>query len=452
MGASRATAPRCTPACTASAARRAPAAGRTRAPRKLTALLATQRDRAGGFGGGTAFLALPTGADERRGLDLRPPRVLRRRGRLVLPDHLGQRQPAPAWTPAPRCRAPGAARRRTAPSGLPAGPCRQPRRGAAAGGAPLRPPCRRAAPGRRARALGRLLGATEVQTPDPLFDAWSTAGCCTRRWPAGCGPRPASTRPAAPPAFATSCRMRWRWPGPRPSCCAKQILRVRARQFVEGDVQHWWHAPSGAGVRTHFSATTCCGCRMPPALPATTGDARCWTKVPFIEGPPVPEGAEDLYSTPPSAARSASVYEHAARTHRPQPGGGRARPAADGQRRLERRHEPRRQRRPGESVWLAWFLCRLVADFAPLARQRTRRPPNAPQRWDAAAQGWRAALQGPAWDGAWYRRAFFDDGSAAGCAAPMPRPHRPDRPGLGVLSGGAAGAAAQAMASARRHC
>jgi cyclic beta-1,2-glucan synthetase len=69
----------------------------------------------------------------------------------------------------------------------------------------------------------------------------------------------------------------------------------------------------------------------------------------------------------------------------------------------------------GESVWLAWFLCRLVADFAPLARSRGER--TRAQRWEVAATGWRHALQGAAWDGEWFVRAFFDDGSPLGSHA-----------------------------------
>ena len=69
----------------------------------------------------------------------------------------------------------------------------------------------------------------------------------------------------------------------------------------------------------------------------------------------------------------------------------------------------------GESVWLGWFLCRLVADFAPWAHARgdTLRA----QRWERAALGWQAALLGPAWDGHWFKRAFFDDGSPLGSQA-----------------------------------
>jgi cyclic beta-1,2-glucan synthetase len=69
----------------------------------------------------------------------------------------------------------------------------------------------------------------------------------------------------------------------------------------------------------------------------------------------------------------------------------------------------------GESVWLGWFLCRLVADFAPLARARGDEARAL--RWEIAAQGWKTALNGPAWDGQWFKRAFFDDGQALGSHA-----------------------------------
>jgi cyclic beta-1,2-glucan synthetase len=69
----------------------------------------------------------------------------------------------------------------------------------------------------------------------------------------------------------------------------------------------------------------------------------------------------------------------------------------------------------GESVWLAWFLCSVVAGFAPLARGRGEA--ERAQRWEDAAAGWRQALAGPAWDGQWYRRAFFDDGQVLGSQA-----------------------------------
>ncbi len=69
----------------------------------------------------------------------------------------------------------------------------------------------------------------------------------------------------------------------------------------------------------------------------------------------------------------------------------------------------------GESVWLGWFLCRIVADFAPVARERG--DVERAHRWEQAAIGWLAALNGPAWDGQWFKRAFFDDGQPLGSQA-----------------------------------
>ena len=145
----------------------------------------------------------------------------------------------------------------------------------------------------------------------------------------------------------------------------------------------------------------------------TTGDTEVLDQsVPFLEGTVIPEGAEDAYDTPVVSALQASVFEHAARAvdHSlavgahglPLMGSG---DWNDGMNRVG--HEGR-----GESVWLAWFLCRVVADFAPIARSRGES--DRAGRWETAAEGWRAALDGPAWDGEWYTRAFFDNGEPLG--------------------------------------
>jgi len=135
-------------------------------------------------------------------------------------------------------------------------------------------------------------------------------------------------------------------------------------------------------------------------------------RVPFIEGAAIAPGAEDAYYTPTLSTEEATVYEHAARAidHSlrvgvhglPLMGSG---DWNDGMNRVGALGR-------GESVWLGWFLCQLVADFAPLAHQRgeTARA----QRWEQAALGWSAALRGPAWDGQWFKRAFFDDGQPLG--------------------------------------
>ena len=198
-----------------------------------------------------------------------------------------------------------------------------------------------------------------------------------------------------------------------PAMLRDQIVRHAGRQFVEGDVQHWWHEPGGAGVRTHFSDDLLWLAVACVRYLHATGDSSLWDEtVPFIDSPPIPAGAEDLYATPTVSSQAATVYEHAARAidnslrvgahGLPLMGTG---DWNDGMNRVG--HGGR-----GESVWLGWFLCRIVGDFAPIARERGESERAA--RWDAAAEGWRAALEGPAWDGAWYARAFFDDGSPLG--------------------------------------
>ena len=134
--------------------------------------------------------------------------------------------------------------------------------------------------------------------------------------------------------------------------------------------------------------------------------------MPFLEGAAIPEGSEDAYYVPGVSTQQASVYEHAARAiDRSLRVGAHGLPLIgsgdwnDGMNRvgIEGR---------GESVWLGWFLYRLVADFAPLgsARGDTERV----ARWEQAAKGWKAALNGPAWDGQWFKRAYFDNGQPLG--------------------------------------
>jgi len=144
-----------------------------------------------------------------------------------------------------------------------------------------------------------------------------------------------------------------------------------------------------------------------------TGDATLLEqRVPFLDGAAIPEGAEDAYYIPSVSAEEASVYEHGARAiDRSLRTGEHGLPLMgsgdwnDGMNRvgIEGR---------GESVWLGWFLYRLVGEFAPLAlaRGETARA----RRWQQAAQGWALALNSAAWDGQWFKRAFFDDGTPLG--------------------------------------
>lgn len=384
----------------------------------LTGLLCTQTEAAAGLGGGTAFFCEShEGVDAPEAIDWTCDRraFFDARGQLVLPQSLGQRSgvgldPCAALS-RPITLRPGAAIDQVFLIGHAASP--------EAARTLLRQAVRSHARAREQAAQAqweRLLGATQVQTPDPLFDAmvnrWLLYQTVSSRLWAKAGFYQAGGATGYRDQLQDAMALVWA----DPALLRAQILRCAARQFEEGDVQHWWHEPGGAGVRTHFSDDLLW---LPLAIAhhgQATGDTSLLDEVaPFLSGPPVPEGAEDRYDVPAVSAHSASVFEHGARAidHSlrvgahglPLMGSG---DWNDGMNRVG--HEGR-----GESVWLGWFLCHIVRAWLPLALARGDN--HRVERWAAALAGWREALATQAWDGAWFKRAFFDDGSALGSHA-----------------------------------
>jgi cyclic beta-1,2-glucan glucanotransferase len=261
-----------------------------------------------------------------------------------------------------------------------------------------------------------ILGTIQVKTPDRAMDImlngwllYQTLAC--RVWA-----RSAFYQASGAYGFRDQLQDGTALAFAKPDESRRHLLRAAARQFVEGDVQHWWLPHSGEGVRTRISDDRVWLAFAAATYVASSGDvAILEERVPFLEGPALGPGEHDAFFQPVIAEESASLFEHCARGLEqclemtgehglPLMGTG------DWNDGMNRVGEGGR----GESVWLGWLVVRTIALLEPFASARDA---ERARRWRAHAVSITKALEGQAWDGEWYRRATFDDGTWLGSKA-----------------------------------
>ena len=261
-----------------------------------------------------------------------------------------------------------------------------------------------------------LLGVVEVQTPelaaDFLINRWllyQSLSC--RIWG-----RSASYQSGGAFGFRDQLQDVTAFMYASPGVARDHILLAASRQFKEGDVQHWWHPPSGAGIRSRISDDLLWLPFVAAHYVRISGDAGFLnTEVPFIDGPTLREDQHEAFFTPTTSAEHASLYEHCrravARGLTEGPHGLPLMGTGDWNDGMNLVGAGGR----GESVWLAWFLVDVLRGMSEMSDALGRNDES--REYLRQRDALMSRIEQAAWDGEWYIRAIFDDGTPLGSSA-----------------------------------
>lgn len=309
----------------------------------------------------------------------------------------------------------------------------------------------REAAARTVAAWDDRLSVLTVRTPEPSFDAmvnrWTLyQALACRMWA-----RSALYQSSGAYGFRDQLQDVMAFVYAEPGIAREHILRAAARQFLEGDVQHWWHPQSGRGIRTRFSDDLVWLPYVAEHYVRVTGDASVLDeRVRFLQMRVLAPDEHEVYDLPLVADEDATLYEHCLRAlRRACTAGAHGLPLMgtgdwnDGMNRVGAEGR-------GESVWLGWFLVATLRGFAGLAD--ARREEAVARELRDRADAYAEAVEAHGWDGEWYRRAYFDDGTPLGSATNQECRIDSIAQSWSVISGaGDAARRAQAMDSLARH-